>query len=153
MNGFTKTSTAATLLAMTVMLVSATVTAAEDEHAGHHPQGTAAPAAGNTPPAPTAAMQAEMGDRMKKMQAQMAAIGKATDPKERAKLLDEHMQSMQSMMQEMKKSGGGMMMGEGGKPMQGKEAAGGMGMMQMQMMQMMMDQMMQHQKAMEGATK
>jgi len=125
--------------------------AAEDEHAAHHPeavQGTAAVKAG---PAGMAAVPTEADTNMKKMQAQMAAIGKTTDPKERAKLLDEHMQSMQSMMQEMKKSGGGMMKGEGGMPMQGKEAGGGMGMMPM--MQMMMDQMMQHQKAMEGAPK
>jgi len=128
---------------MTLMMGCAATPPAEDEHAGHHPEATAAAgaASGNTAPAAMAAMQAEMGANMKKMQAQMAALGMTTDPKERARLLDEHMQTMKAMMQDMQKGSGGM-------PMQGKEAGGGMG-----MMQMMMEQMMQHQKAMEGAPK
>lgn len=57
-------------------------------------------------------MQAEMGASMKKMRAQMAALAKTADPKERARLLDEHTQTMMATMQGMRK-GGGMMMSEG----------------------------------------
>ena len=148
-----RTSTVATLLAATLMSGCTATPSTEDEHAGHHPEATATSGAavGNTAPAAMAAMQAEMGVNMKKMQEQMAVLHKTTDPKERARLLDEHMQTMKAMMQGMQKGSGGMMMGEGGMPMQRKEAGSDMGMMPM--MQMMMDQMMQHQKAMEGVPK
>jgi hypothetical protein len=120
-----------TVFATAVLAGCAATSTAGDEHAEHHPATVAVAQnpAGSTAPAGMAAMQAEMGANMKKMQAQMAA--------------------MMATMQGMHK-GGGMMMGEGGMPMQGREA-GGMGMMPM--MQMMMDQMMQHQKAMEGMPK
>ncbi len=140
-----------TVFATAVLAGCAATSTAGDEHAEHHPATVAVAQnpAGSTAPAGMAAMQAEMGANMKKMQAQMAALAKTADPKERARLLDEHTQTMMATMQGMHK-GGGMMMGEGGMPMQGREA-GGMGMMPM--MQMMMDQMMQHQKAMEGMPK
>lgn len=146
------TGTIATLLAMTLMMGCAATPSTEEEHAGHHPEATA-PAgatAGNSAPEAMAAMQERMNPNMQKMQEQMAAIHKTTDPKEHARLLDEHMETMKAMMQDMQKGSGGMMMGNG-MPMQGKEASGGMGMMPM--MQMMMDQLMQHQKAMEVVPK
>jgi hypothetical protein len=54
-------------------------------------------------------MQQQMTDRMKTMQAQMEKIRQTTDPKEREKLLAEHMKSMQEGMQMMRGMGGGMM--------------------------------------------
>lgn len=71
----------------------------------------------------------------------MAAIHAAKDPKERAKLMDEHMLTMQSTMQMMKQGSGCSMMEKDG-------MKGDMG-----MMHMMMEQMMQHQKAMQGSEK
>ncbi|MGE0873600.1 MAG: hypothetical protein AB7O31_02900 [Burkholderiales bacterium] len=101
-------------------------------------------------------MQQQMMERMKTMQAQMEKIRQTTDPKEREKLLAEHMKSMQEGMQTMRGMGGGMM-GMMGGGMGGAMAGGTMGgprgsgpqsaqMMQdrMDMMQMMMEQMMQH---------
>jgi hypothetical protein len=88
---------------------------------------------------------------MKKMQGQMSAIRATKDPKERAKLMDEHMKTMQNTMQMMQQEKGCMMMGKGGMDsgmMKDGESAGGMS-----MMQGMMEQMMQHQKAMQGTDK
>jgi hypothetical protein len=107
---------------------------------------------------------------MKKMQQQMDKIRATTDPKERQKLMDEHMRSMNEGMTMMRGMGGPMMMG--GKPgamgpgMMGGDQKSGMGpgmmggdpkqqqeMMgrRMDMMQMMMEQMMQHQQMMQPA--
>ena len=100
--------------------------------------------------------------QMKKMLAQMNAIRQTKDPKERQRLMDEHMQTMRDTMQAMHGMGGPMMMdmmgkqeGSGGgmgKPMDGNGAAGmnpgqHMEMMEkrMDMMQMMMEQMMARQ--------
>ncbi len=94
-----------------------------------------------------ATMQKQMVERMKLMQAQMDKLRQTTDPKEREKLLAEHMKSMHEGMQMMRGAGGGMM-----GMMGGGQAAGGQGMQMMEgrmdMMQMMMEQMMQHQQMM-----
>ena len=98
---------------------------------------------------PHAAMQTDpkleqqMMDRMKSMQAQMDRIHQNSDPKEREKLLAEHMKSMQEGMQMMRGMGGGRhgAAGHGAEMMQGR----------MGMMQMMMDQMLEHQKMMQQA--
>ena len=82
-----------------------------------------------------------MMPNMRKMQDQMARIHAARDPRERARLMDEHMKTMQSTLGMM--NDGGCMMGEG--MMGGGKGTG------TNMMQMMMDQMMQHQKAMQDA--
>lgn len=116
-----------------------TSTGAED-HEAHHPQATTSQATAGAP-APTQA-PSDVAANMKKMQEQMAAIRAAKDSKERAKLMDEHMQTMRTTMSSMEKNGGCMMGG------MMKSGEGGMG-----MMQMMMDQMMQHQKAMQGTPK
>jgi len=70
---------------------------------------------------------AKMQEQMKLMQSQMEKLGKTRDPKERQRLLQEHMASMQAMMATMPGNSCDHMM-----PMH----------------QMMMDQMMQHQHAM-----
>jgi hypothetical protein len=95
-------------------------------------------------------------ERMKTMQAQMEKIRQTTDPKEREKLLAEHMKSMQEGMQMMRGMGGGMMgmmgggMGAGmgggttGSPRGSGPQSAQMMQDRMDMMQMMMEQMMQH---------
>jgi hypothetical protein len=101
-------------------------------------------------------MQQQMIERMKTMQSQMEKIRQTTDPKERERLLAEHMESMHEGMRTMRGMGGGMMGMMGGGP-GGAMAGGSMHrprgsgpqnaeMMQdrMDMMQMMMEQMMQH---------
>ena len=82
-----------------------------------------APPAGDSDTAAPAAMQ----EQMKLMQSQMEKLGKTRDPKERQRLLQEHMASMQAMMATMPGNSCDHMM-----PMH----------------RMMMDQMMQHQHAM-----
>lgn len=106
------------------------------------------------------------------MHTQMEQILKSKDPKEREKLMQEHMQSMREHMNMMHDTGGCMMMDPMGRADQGdstRSERGGMGcgmMMEsdpkhreqllegrMDMMQMMMEQMMQHQEAMQQKQK
>lgn len=111
---------------------------------------------------------AAMQERMKTMHQQMEKIRATSDPKERQKLMQEHMRAMQDGMGMMRGMGGPMMMGMGGgqKGAMGAGQKGGMGpgmmggdpkqrqeMMErrMDMMQMMMEQMMQHQQMMHSA--
>ncbi|MDA8257745.1 MAG: hypothetical protein M0Z99_19300 [Betaproteobacteria bacterium] len=102
----------------------------------------------------------KMQEKMKAMQAQMDKIHKTTDPAERQKLMQAHMQAMMENMEMMRGMGGPMMMGggeHGGMKMGDKKGAmmGG-DMMQhhemmekrMDMMQLMMEQMMQRDQAM-----
>lgn len=105
-----------------------------------------------------------MAEQMKKAQAQMERIRKSTDPKEREKLLAEHLSSMQAVMRDMGGMGGGMMGGgvggaAGGAMMGGAATKGEsrapstdqrMQMMEnrLDMMQMMMDQMLQREQMM-----
>lgn len=112
---------------------------------------------------------AEMQENMKKMQAQMEKIHQTTDPKEREKLLQEHMRTMEDTMQVMRGMGGGMMMGmmDGGKTgggMMGGGMMGGQGSpgatpdknimeRRMDMMHMMMEQMMGHERALQETPK
>ena len=88
------------------------------------------------PAKPAAGMPADM----KRMQEQMAQIRASTDPKERQRLMGEHMKTLQESMGRM----GGMM--GGGKAMDPGQR---MQMMErrMDMMQMMMQQMMEHESA------
>ena len=94
-------------------------------------------------------LQQQMMDRVKEMQAQMDKIRQTNDPKEREKLLAEHMKSMQDGMQMMRGTGGGMMGMMGG----GQRGSGGQSAQMMErrmdMMQMMMEQVMQHQQMMQ----
>lgn len=81
---------------------------------------------------------------MKKMQDQMTQVYAEKDPKERDRLMQEHMQTMQETMKMMHASRGmGMMDGA-------KQGGGGK---RMTMMQMMMDQMTAHQNAMQDMRK
>ena len=94
-------------------------------------------------------------ENMKLMQQQMDKIATTTDPKERQKLMQAHMQTMQENMKSMRGMGGPMMkggMGMGGGMMSDKKGGmkdGDMNKRQemtekrMDMMQMMMEQMMQ----------
>lgn len=95
----------------------------------------------------------KMQGNMKAMQAQMEAIHKTTDPKERQKLMQAHMTAMQENMKAMRGMGGPMMKGGGehggmkdGDMMKRHEMMAN----RMDMMQMMMEQMMQHDHAMES---
>ncbi len=105
-------------------------------------------------------LQQQMVDRLKDMQAQMDKIRQTSDPKEREKLLAEHMKSMEEGMQMMRGMGGGtmgMMGGGAGGGMMGGGQRGSGGQSpqmlerRMDMMQMMMEQMMQHQEMMQQA--
>ena len=129
-------------------------------------QDTAAPAK----PAMSMPMDAQMSQmhtNMTLMQSQMDTIHATTNPKERQKLMQAHMQTMQesmAMMRSMSKptpmgggQGGGMAMGgDKGKPgdkgMMGGDMMKHHQMMEerMGMMQTMMEQMLQHQQAMES---
>jgi periplasmic protein CpxP/Spy len=60
----------------------------------HHPDPTAKPAA---KPGPGMNM-GKMGETMQRMQEQMKQIQAASDPKERQRLLEEHMKTMQEAM-------------------------------------------------------
>jgi len=64
-----------------------------------------APPATNSDSAPPAAMQ----EQMKLMQSQMAQLAKTQDPKERERLLQDHMAAMQKMMASMQGMSGGCM--------------------------------------------
>jgi hypothetical protein len=139
------------------MLLLATAAAAQDT-GGRNP---AAQGGATVPPAATsaAAPSAPMWRNMQTMQEQMAKIHATKDPKARAKLLDEHMKTMQETMQLMGNGGcpGGMM--NGGGMMGGRGMMGGAGPGQGgpgprgNMMQLMLDQMQQHQQVMQGTAK
>ena len=103
-------------------------------------------------------------ENMKKMQQQMDKIGTTTDPKERQKLMQAHMQTMQENMKAMRAMGDPMAMddkkggGKMGGMMGGKKGGMKDGDMKdrqemtekrMDMMQMMMEQMMKRDQAMQ----
>ncbi len=101
-----------------------------------------------------------MDENMKKMQQQMEKIGTTTDPKERQKLMQVHMQTMQENMKSMRAMSGPMTMDDkkGGGMMGGKKGGMKDGDMKdrqemtekrMDMMQMMMEQMMKRDQAMQ----
>lgn len=104
----------------------------------------------------------QMHANMEKMQQQMEKLQVTTDPKERQKLLDEHMLTMQENMKAMHGMGGQMMMGSAqhaGMAMADKKVAmTEADMMQhhtmmvnrVDIMQMMMEQMVQHDQAMHA---
>lgn len=146
----------------------------------------ALPAAAGQPSTEQGATQAQDAETpppafmhsMQKMRGEIARLHDTKDPKLRAKLLDEHMRTMQSTLQMMMSNGGmsggpmhgkgkGMMVGsttgqnammsagmsKGGMMAAGKTGQGGANTSSMErgrMMQMMMSQMMQHQNAMKA---
>lgn len=145
-----KTLAALTALAFVSACASpgAPNTAKADEHAGHHPDATAA--------APGPAMPAAMQERMKAMRDMHDKMMNAKTPAERQALMADHMKSMQDGMEMMKGMGGmGGMAGMGAMGSMGGAMGNGKGtpaemakrhqMMEgrMEMMQMMMEMMMQ----------
>jgi hypothetical protein len=103
----------------------------------HHPGEQAKPAA--------SAPAGKMPEMMTRMQGQMKQIHATTDPKERARLMDEHMKAMHESMPMTR----GMEEGSG---MSGAQRMDAMG-RRMDMMEQMMQQMLEHQKARETAPK
>jgi len=107
-----------------------------DEHATHHPPGTAV-----ATPAP-----AGYDQQMKMMQEMHRKMSEAKSPEERAALMNDHMKTMHDGMAMMGQMRGGMMGnggmgmgdGKGQKPMDPATMKRRMDMMEM-MMQMMMD--------------
>ena len=90
---------------------------------------------------------------MKTLQQQMEKLRATTDPKERQKLMQEHLQTMQENMKAMHGLGDPMMMsGPKGGPMMSGDPTQREEMMEkrMDMMQMMREQMMQHTQMMES---
>ena len=126
------------------MLFAVPAIAAEDEHAGHHPdQGEA-----TTAPAPDQHMQHMQ--QMQEMQARMQEIRETEDPEARKRLMDEQMAAMKSMMEHMQGMDGGMPgkgmhdMGKGGMgPGMMKKGPGGMDPATMQQRREMMQRCMQ----------
>lgn len=156
-----------TMLAAVAMLsMAATPLYAVDEHHPEKAQQTAAPKATPAEAQPEAAADrqiAQARDTMRKLQEQMGKIRQTSDPKERQKLMKEHMQTMQEGMRELRGMGG-MKKPEGkaGAPREGMQ--GGMMMgdmmkkhemmdMRMEMMETMMEQMMQREEMREGMPK
>ena len=136
-----------TLLGCVLLLSQALAFAqATDEHATHHADSNPAPSAAPSNPAPT--MQ-QMQSGMKDMQELMNKISTTKDPAERQKLLDQHMQAMQTQMDMMSRMMSSPMMSghdSGAAPgtaMNCQQMMGG----DMSMMNSMMDQMKQHEAA------
>jgi len=124
------------VLGASVALAGCATGPKEEDHAAHHPPGTAAAA----PDKPTPGQMDSMMKSMREMHDKMMA---AKTPEERAKLMQEHMKVMQdgmAMMGQMRGGKGGMGMGGmGGEKSMGPEMMGKrLDMMEM-MMQMMMD--------------
>lgn len=152
-------------LLLTAMLALPVAQAAEEEdHSAHHPGAEEGQAAASPDSMAGEKKMEKMQEQMKKMREQMEKIHATTDPQERQKLLEEHMQSMRDGMKTMRGMGGGKMgmmgkkkdgpmMADGGKEKETKP----MGMMmmkrhkmmedRMEMMEMMMEQMMEHENA------
>lgn len=148
----------------TTMLIVATLSMAAmplyavDEH---HPEKTQ----GAAVPAPAASQSEVAADRqigqaqetMRKLQEQMRQIRLTGDSKERRKLMDEHMQTMQEGMKQLRgmsgmKKPGGMMMGGDGRP-GGMMKMHDMMDMRMEMMETMMEQMMQREEMRDSMKK
>ena len=116
MNRFTLTIILACLFAL-----PAVQAADDDDHAAHHPVGDQSQMDPAQDDKATGMRMQEMQDRMKNMQELMSKMHSTSDPQEREKLMQDHMNSMIEGMKSMRSmmSTGGMMdegsiMGEGG---------------------------------------
>jgi hypothetical protein len=99
---------------------------AEDDHSAHHPAGSASAASASVPsamPSPEAFNQ-----QMKAMQDMHQKMQAAKTPAERAKLMEDHMQTMQSGMAMMSQMRGGAS-GMGGMSGMSGSTSGSMGVM------------------------
>lgn len=138
-------------VALAALVLSLPAAFAEDVH---HPEKAGKSAsAGAASGAEADISMGPMRERMEKMRSQMQAIRQAKNPKEREKLLQEHMQSMREGMKMMRGMRGGEMRGgaAGGGGMMGGGMMGGPmdndGMQRrMEMMEEMMEQMIEHQE-------
>ncbi len=101
----------------------------------------------------------QMEKRIKTMQEQMDRIRQTKDPKQREKLLQEHMETMQQQLRDMRGMGGGAMMEmtgrRGGQGMQSEspmdpQAREKMMQDRLDMMQMMMEQMLNELQILQG---
>jgi periplasmic protein CpxP/Spy len=140
----------------------------EQDHEAHHP----ADAQVQDAPAPEGRGDGDreppMRERMKKMQEQMREIHSTSDPEERKKLMQDHMQSMLEATRHMDSAGAdggkareGKSMGdckEGGEDAKEKDGMMKGGMMmkrhkkveaRLDMLQKMMEQMLEHERAEE----
>ena len=149
--------------------LSSPIAMAQEKPAPVNPaMGMGVPKSAQEPAPNTAARGADMEMQRPRMQAniekmhqQMEKIATTTDPKERQKLLQEHMQTMQENMKMMRDMGkpamsgegspGGMAIGEKKGGMQNDDAMKRQEMTEtrMDMMQMMMEQMMKRDEAMK----
>jgi hypothetical protein len=88
-----------------LVLATSPALVAADEHAAHA-------AASLTSPSPASGMSAmpDMAQKMATMREQMAAIRATKDPAERMKLMEAHMATMETAMQNMQQHQGCMMM-------------------------------------------
>jgi len=113
----------------------------QEAHDSHHPEGKGAVIAPQpAPKAKPGANNKAMMDGMKTMQVQMEKLRAATDPKERERLMQEHMKTMKETMAAMHGMSGGNM-------------GAGMAQHRVDMMQLMMEQMVEHQGAMQNQGK
>ena len=83
----------------------------EEDHAAHHPGADPNQAAPVQDDKAAGMKMEKMQEKMKKMQEQMSKIQSTADPKERQKLVEEHMQSMREGMKMIGAMGGGMKAG------------------------------------------
>jgi len=86
------------VLALVMASFTAAAYAEETDHAGHHP---AAPGGSESMTAKDKAGRMQSEGYMRKMHEQMQKIKDSTDPMERERLLEEHMQTMRETMQDM----------------------------------------------------
>jgi hypothetical protein len=129
----------ALIIACVALLIAPAARAQTDEqdHAAHHPQ-AAQPAEKGATSDRTAQGQADVARRvqenMQKMNELMARSQQTTDPAERQRVLDQHLQAMREQMQLLRQQrqsmgqgmmAGGMMMGQGGPGTTGQDRAGG----------------------------
>jgi hypothetical protein len=129
----------ALIIACVALLIAPAARAQTDEqdHAAHHPQ-AAQPAEKGATSDRTAQGQADvarrMQENMQKMNELMARSQQTTDPAERQRVLDQHLQAMREQMQLLRQQrqsmgqgmmAGGMMMGQGGPGTTGQDRAGG----------------------------
>ena len=152
------------LLALALAAVLAAVSGPKVQAAGSDEASKPAPPAEAAPDASSLSVM-PMWSQMQRMHEEMQAIHNASDPAERRRLMREHMEAMQGMMQMMHgmMAGQGMMMGRHGQgepgSMRGPMMGGGapapdsdrrldMLEQRLNMMQMMMDQLLQTQREM-----
>jgi len=90
-----------TILVACLLAVSVAQAADEEDHAAHHPGADQSQAATAQEGKAAGMKMEQMQDQLKKMQDLMAKIHSTGDPKERDKLMQEHMEAMLEGMKSM----------------------------------------------------